>query len=234
MNLNTQIYFKLMKSFLKSLFLLFIMLIFCLNQNNAYGHTIEYEDIKTEKHDSISPKKKKRLSIKRPEFFWALTHPFSAPKAFKISKIALLITDSIEADSILQGSQGGSLDAFRHGIWMLMLCDAIGEKKALALGTAHEKANRINFKRGRTYSSYHHTKMDSINNVKACKLLRENMSKKQMTEEVLGAVKMGYFVIIKKNSMGLSIDRSGVPIETTTRKWNYHEVLIPSGQLPAE
>ena len=90
-------------------------------------------------------------NISGPEKIWALSHPFIAKKAFRLSKEVLLICDSLKKDTILGlDANGGMLDAFRHCYWMALLCQHISPRKAYDLGLAHEKGNRFTFFKNKT------------------------------------------------------------------------------------
>jgi hypothetical protein len=90
----------------------------------------------------------KKLS--RPEKYWVIFHPFVAKESYKVSNQALLATQEIKKQKMLDTLEnGGQLDAFRHAYWMAVLAHDIGARKALKLGKAHEKGNYIDFKKGR-------------------------------------------------------------------------------------
>lgn len=178
---------------------------------------------------SKETKSNKRLKINRPEFFWAISHPFVANKALKITKKALNITDSIEDAKILTDPKGGRLDAFRHGIWMAMLSQEIGAKKALKLGIAHEKANYLNFKRFRPYSSYKNNKMDSINNIKGVMIGLSVNNNNELCQVIIDSINAGGFVIIFKTDKGEIMDCLGNTIRTNDWVWDRKECLIYSG-----
>ena len=170
----------------------------------------------------------RRLDISRPEVFWALSHPFKIRKALYISKIALLITDSIEADSNLKDKSGGQLDAFKHGLWMALLTQEIGRKAALKLGNAHEKANYLNYKRGRPYSSHKHSVMDSLNNLTGTEFGKKYKNRKKLISEIIKGIKIGDFYILKKSKAGQYTDCQGNIIITDVDLWERNECLIKS------
>ena len=170
--------------------------------------------------------KKNKLDISRPEFFWALSHPFKIKKALNASRIALQITDSIEADSSLKDRSGGQLDAFKHGLWMALLTQEVGRKAALKLGNAHEKANYLNYKRGRPYSSHKHSVMDSLNNLSGAEFGEKYKSRKELINEIIDGIRNGDFYMLKKNSSGQYIDCHGNIIIADLNLWERNECLI--------
>ncbi len=178
--------------------------------------------------DSLKQKNAPKLNIGFHEVLWVIGHPFVAKKSFVLSKISMQITDSIKKDSILTDGQGGPLDAFRHGIWMKLLTDEIGMRKAIKLGQAHEKSNFRNFKKGRPFSSYHNSLMDSINNLNAVEIPTLGLKRAEIIQTVIDSVKAGYFVIIRKNEAGESLDRYGQIVKREKNLWKWNECLIKS------
>ena len=174
---------------------------------------------------------KSKLIISRPEFFWALSHPFKVSRALSISKTALQITDSIETDSSLKDRSGGQLDAFKHGLWMALLTQEIGRKAALKLGNAHEKANYLNYKRGRPYSSHKHSVMDSLNNISGAKRDNDSLTINQMIVDIIAGVKEGEFHILKKDKLGNYISCKGNEIEILPYQWEQYECLVKSNMI---
>ena len=83
-----------------------------------------------------------------------LLHPFVAKRAYDCTKYVVAAVDSLKrAGTIGTDHNGGSLDAFRHAYWMANLSSAIGSRKALKLGKAHEKGNYLEYKRHRLEDS---------------------------------------------------------------------------------
>jgi len=167
-----------------------------------------------------------KIKISRPEFLWALSHPFKAKRALNITRIALLVTDSLEKDSNLRDRSGGQLDAFKHGLWMALLTQEIGSKAALKLGIAHEKANYINFKKGRPYSSHNHSVMDSLNNIVGSKIGNKLNNRNDIINAVINSVKKGDFYMLQKNLEGQYIDCKGNIIEKNDNQWEWNECII--------
>lgn len=89
---------------------------------------------------------KEFLSMHPPERRWVIGHPLVAKKAWHISEEARQLIDSLKTDTDLDAdSNGGQLDALRHAFWMARLTQELTPRKALKLGIAHEKGNRIDF-----------------------------------------------------------------------------------------
>src|SRR5437870_936061 len=66
-----------------------------------------------------------------PEKWWAITHPFVACKAHKLSLKAREASHEMEHDSVLDhDADGGQVDAFRHAYWMALLSQHISPRKA--------------------------------------------------------------------------------------------------------
>ena len=94
--------------------------------------------------------KKSFWQLSCPEKWWVVTHPFVANKARKITADVIRICEEMKKDSLLDGdAAGGQVDAFRHAYWMAALSQKICWRKAIALGTAHEKGNYRKFNRGK-------------------------------------------------------------------------------------
>lgn len=167
-----------------------------------------------------------KIKISRPEFLWALSHPFKVKRALKITHIALFVTDSLEKDSNLKDRSGGQLDAFKHGLWMAFLSQEIGSKAALKLGIAHEKSNYINFKKGRPYSSHKHSVMDSLNNIVGIKIGGRLNDRDSIIKAIFIGVKKGDFYMLNKNTDGQYIDCKGNIIEIDSSRWERNECII--------
>ena len=179
-------------------------------------------------HEVFGQNTKTKIKLSRPEFFWVVAHPLKANRALKISKIAIEITDSLEKDGSLKGRSGGQLDAFKHGVWMALLCSEIGSNAALKLGQAHEKANYLNFKRGRFFSSHKHSVMDSLNNLAGTKIGKKIHNKNDIIKAIIEAIKSGDFYILKKNSKGQYLDCNGNVIDDKPSVWERNECLVRS------
>ena len=94
------------------------------------------------------PIHKQFSALSRPEKCWELIHPFIAKHAFHVTKYVIADVDSLKQEGTLGTDlNGGRLDAFKHAYWMASLSLAIGGRKALKLGWAHEKGNYLQYKK---------------------------------------------------------------------------------------
>jgi hypothetical protein len=177
--------------------------------------------------------RKVRLPIK----IWILTHPFVARKAWQLTEESLKIAESEISDSDLDGDfSGGQVDAFRHVFWMAYLTQNIGSRKALKLGTAHEKSNEIDFRKRAMEENYLPTfvacKMDYLNNETGAKIGLENPNLKK--EDLIVLVKKTVFggktVMIKKNKIGQFLDSEGkiIPEKEYIGLWHTSKTIIES------
>lgn len=178
--------------------------------------------------------------VTRPEIMWAVTHPFVALKAIRLTKISLGISESMRADTSLDGQWiGGQLDAFRHAYWMAMLAQKIKPKKVLKLGYAHEKANRLDFKKGRLEETAVPDSidgaMDYFNNARGVQLGCEN--RKASLEELKQIIKKeilaGNFKIVATDEQGHFIDCDGkvIDMQHWSGKWDIPKCLVPSNKV---
>jgi hypothetical protein len=184
------------------------------------------------------PKAKPRR-VTRPEVMWAVTHPFIAMKAMKLTRISLGISESLRADTTLDGQWiGGQLDAFRHSFWMAMLAQKIKPKKVTKLGNAHEKGNRLDFKKGRLEESAVpdsvNGAMDYFNNARGVQLGCENRkaSLEELKEIIKKDILAGNMKIIATDKEGKFIDCGGKLIDMSywSGKWEIPKCLVPSNK----
>ncbi len=177
------------------------------------------------------------LNLRYPEKIWAVTHPFVVRKAFRISSGVLKVTNEMIKNPELDGDfSGGQVDAFRHGLWMASLTQAIGARKAYRLGVAHEKCNRIDFEK-RVLEEAHlpdsiSSAMDLNNNKVGIEIGKQNpkASQTELIEIVKKAVLEGKFVVIKKDTQGNFLDWQDKVIENERLlgKWFNDKILVPS------
>lgn len=173
-----------------------------------------------------------------PEKWWVIGHPFVAGKAFKITKEARTKSDSLVKNSLLDvDPDGGRVDAFRHTYWMARLAQNMKWKKAVKLGIAHEKANRLSFNRMKfdeegvvpdSISSV----MDLFNNQVGASIgcNFKSASKDEIYNYVIKSLKEGKLKIIYKDVNRNDLDCDGKVIDKTVflGKWNIPKCLLDS------
>jgi len=186
------------------------------------------------------PLKQSAQSLKNlhiSEIWWAVSHPFIANKAFKISKDASRIAYDHISDPALDGDyNGGQVDAFRHTLWMALLVQEINPKAAYKLGLAHENGNYRDFKRktleeGSLPDSVS-CAMDLKNNNIGLDIGQQYMGIDRATliQVVKVAVKTGECWIIKKDSLGYFLDKNNnvIPDSMLLGKWETPKIIVPS------
>lgn len=180
---------------------------------------------------------KQFLNLHIPEQWWVICHPFIAVKTWKITKNVEQIAKEMEKSSELDSDgNGGQVDAFRHCLWMASLCQKIRWKKAYRLGVAHEKGNRIDYKRGNnedgSLPDAISSEMDLRNNEVGIKIGKKykKASREELIEIVKQAVLNGELWIIKKTEKGEFLDWDGniIPKEEYIGKWNNRKCIVPS------
>lgn len=180
----------------------------------------------------------KFFRLSTPEKRWVLLHPFVAKKALTITKRVMFEVDSIKNVGVIGGdNNGGKLDAFKHAYWMTCLGFAIGEKKALKLGIAHERGNYIQWKKKLLEDSILpdsvSSEMDIQNNEigislsEKCKHLH---FKGEIAYIVMEALHAGKLVVIKKDISGNYLTCDGVALNMSDwkGKWSIPKCLVPS------
>lgn len=175
-----------------------------------------------------------------PEKIWAITHPFIAKKAWKITKNAIAVTKEIEKDTTLdRDTDGGQVDAFRHTYWMASLAQKINSRKVRKLGLVHEKANYINFKKNQkednSLPDAANRDMDLQNNDYGIYIgnNNKNLDEKDLIILVKKAILEGKVWKINKNKKGESLDCKGdiIPLEKYFKKWDNPRCLVRSDKI---
>ena len=178
--------------------------------------------------------------ISRPEKWWAITHPFVAKKALRITKEVRKDIDSIKLTGLVGADgNGGNLDALRHAWWMTSLAAEIGKRKALKLGRAHEKGNYIQFKHHQKEDAFLpdsvSCEMDLRNNEVGAKRGGELRKERavfvdnQLSALIIELEKGALFVIKKdKNGNYLYCDSTFINMNEWKGKWGIPKCLIPS------
>lgn len=179
--------------------------------------------------------------LSRPEKIWVLTHPFIAKKAFKLTQKAIASTAELKQLKGLGGENGGQLDAFRHSYWMALLTQRIGSRKAYRLGLAHEKGNKLMFRKhlleeGAMPDSVS-SAMDMANNqvgIDVGKKYDKSKLDVELRAWLISKILQGEMKIICMNSSGTFIDCSGKPIDMALwqGKWNIPKCLCSSNSIP--
>jgi hypothetical protein len=182
---------------------------------------------------------KKFANISKPEKCWAFIHPFVATKALKVTIRSYTITDSIKrSGSIGADNSGGKLDAFKHAFWMAAVGAAIGPKKALKLGVAHEKGNKRQFKKhqleDKVLPDSISSVMDLHNNEQGAGVVdpSQKYSLQQLQEKIMQLLMQGQLICIKKDKQENYLTCAGelINLQQWRGKWNIPKCLIPSNE----
>lgn len=186
-------------------------------------------------------RRKQHTAVSCPELWWGIGHPFVAFKAYRISKETLQITRDVEKENVIGNDRkGGQLDAFKHAFWMGMLSNYMGEKKALKLGIAHEKANFRSFKRNlrKQRPDYHdraNQEMDIANNEYGAWLAAQypDAEANEFKEIVIDHIQAGRLKIVKKNNRGEYLDENNAILskENLKGRWENAKCLVPSDYI---
>jgi hypothetical protein len=176
--------------------------------------------------------------LSRPEKWWVISHPFSATKAFEITRFVRNVTDSIKKEGIFDGDEkGGQLDAFKHTYWMALLTQNLNHRKAYRLGYDHEKGNKLDFRKNaqkteKWLPTDSDCTMDMFNNEAGILIGQENpfASEMQIMEIVISKLHEGDLIIIYKDEEGNLLDCDGKIIdrENYLHQWEVPACLIPS------
>lgn len=171
---------------------------------------------------------------------WTLRHLGVARRVQAVSSRALALTDSMRGSPDLDGDlNGGSLDAFRHGVWMALLVQEIRPRKAERLGQAYERGNAWQFRHGRLEDGSQQdavaTQMDLHNNAMGRQIGSKTAdpTEQQLVWEVCQAIAEGKMRIILKDKSGWPLDCAGKPIPEADwkGKWETERCLVPSNRV---
>lgn len=172
-----------------------------------------------------------------PERCWAITHPFVAMKAWRISVEVRKVSDSLVKAGFMDGDgNGGQLDAFRHSYWMARLCSVMKASKAYKLGKAHEKGNFLQYKKHQnedgSLPDEAACSMDMWNNCMGIEIAKQypQITKDSLQLIVTQWILVGKMKIIKKNKAGISLNIENKPItnDTIPQPWQTERILVPS------
>ncbi len=170
---------------------------------------------------------------------WILCHPFIAKTSWKITRLAIETSDSLNNIKALDSDpNGGQIDAFRHAFWMALLTLEIGEKNALKLGKAHEKGNYRNFKKHRLEDSALPDKasgeMDLWNNKIGAGIAASQIkiSISDLRDTIIKYIEGGKMKIIVKNCQKKALDGEGNPLPLDQiNKWDNGKCLVKSDSI---
>lgn len=176
--------------------------------------------------------------ISRPEKCWAITHPFVVKKALKATIRSYFVTDSLKnSGTIGTDMSGGKLDAFKHAYWMACVTRTIGSKKALKLGRAHEKGNKLQFKKhqleDKILPDSVSTVMDLHNNEQGAAAAQDRqLSEAELQIKILDLLKQGKLACIRKNKQGNYLTCNGelIDLHQWFGKWGVPKCLISSNE----
>ena len=177
------------------------------------------------------------FKLRGPVKIWVITHPFSACKAARLSTEAQEMTQKVKTDSRLDKYEnGGRLDAFRHAYWMALLSQEFNCRRAYRLGLAHEKGNKIDFRKDKTEEGAPvdsiSISMDLYNNCIGVHLGFENpeASHEEIAEIVMREIAAGKMKIIKRDEAGNLLSCEGKIIEKEEWEgiWNNERCLVNS------
>ena len=172
---------------------------------------------------------------------WVVFHPFKAKKAYRISREAEHVKDSIKVLGLVGiDNNGGQLDAFKHAYWMARLTQGIGKRAAYSLGKAHEKGNYQSFQKRRLEDGFFpdrpSTEMDLYNNEVGTSVgtYFKAFPKDSIVLKIIDSVNSGKMKILAKDSNGNFLDCDGkkIPLDSLKGKWNTKKCLIPSNIEP--
>jgi len=180
---------------------------------------------------------KRYKQLEAAEKKWVRQHVFVARKAFRISQQAEVLYRKALQDSLITVPEnGGPADAYRHALWMAMLTQHVGKKKAIRLGLAHEEANYEYFLQhrpeyGQLPDSVSRV-MDLLNNEAGAEL-GVRMHKADTTELLQGVLQLlhnGKLYIMKTDSNGqwLTCEDELIDYAAWQGRWCIPKCLAPS------
>ena len=175
--------------------------------------------------------------LAKAEKRWVRCHLFVAKRAMQCTRLTEQLYEQAKKDSLIIGPEnGGKPDAFRHALWMALLTQNIGAKKALKLGIAHEKANYEFFlKKKNEYGELPDsmgTVMDLFNNQRGADLALQHSkdSTQVMVYVVLLSLTHGELCIMKTDQSGrfLTCENQPINMENYSGQWNIPKCLVSS------
>lgn len=185
------------------------------------------------------PFAKAQHNISKYEFRWALMHPIAALKIKHQLPQAMLVYKEVKERRVLDTLEyGGKLDAFRHAYVMAYLAQHIAVKKLHKLGIAHEKGNKLQFKK---HISEEGERADSL----ACEMdLRNNelgfsigvmnkkMDNQMLKQKVIDEIISGGAWYLKRNKNYEWVDCNNqlLQIHAYKEKWFIPKCLIKTNE----
>lgn len=174
--------------------------------------------------------------ISRPEKCWVMVHPFVAKRAFKATVRSYIVTDSIKNSGVIGNDMsGGKVDAFKHAYWMACVSKTIGAKKALKLGRAHEKGNKLQFKKheleDKILPDSISSVMDLHNNEQGAVATKDkSLSEQQLQKRIMELLTQGKLVCIRKNKQGNYLTCNGdlIDLHEWMGRWGIPKCIVPS------
>lgn len=174
--------------------------------------------------------------LSRAEKNWVWLHPFAAGRAWEATQKTKMLSKTVKDSLPDNDLAGGQADAFRHAMWMAILTREINWRKAKKLGIAHEKGNEEEFKKGIAEDGYipdrASTEMDLFNNESGILIGRQysDVSEDSLIKIIKASVLSGQMKIIKKDSLGNSLDEAGrvIPESEWKGQWENRRVLVRS------
>jgi hypothetical protein len=173
--------------------------------------------------------------LAKAEKRWVRCHLFVAKRAMQCTRLTEQLYEQAKKDSLITGPEnGGKPDAFRHALWMALLTQNIGAKKALKLGIAHEKANFEFFlKKKNEYGELPDSMgsvMDVLNNQKGADLGLQYSkdSAQSMVKVVLRYLTNGELCMMKTDQSGrfLTCENQPINMENYSGQWNIPKCLV--------
>lgn len=173
--------------------------------------------------------------LSRPEKTWTVVHPYAAFRVYKISKrcdeIYKLAIENAEMDTF---TNGGTLDAYRHMLYMAAFSQKVKPNKIRKLGIAHEKGNYLQFKNSKIEDGEIPDSLSSVmdlwNNQIGIELGNKykQQSLTELNQHVLTEIKFGKVYVLKRNNMGEYMTCNGqvIVLSDYNHKWNIPKCLI--------
>ena len=187
----------------------------------------------------FSQRAKTTLRLSRPEKLWVLSHPFIATKTRRITQNVILVVNEIKKDTVLDGDEsGGQVDAFRHIYWMTLLAQKIKPKKALKLGIAHEKGNKIMFEKMKMEEGSLPDSISCVMDIENDKIGVEigknnkELKEKELQTLIKNKILKGEAKILLKNKNGdfLDVQDNVIDLNNYKGKWNVPKCLVNSNK----